>query len=156
MYKTWSHHWKDIVRKVFFSDAELKRLMLIPDAEKDNIVTFIQKYFIESPSPDAILTSQDVRINHYDTEGGFSNHPKVVEKVLNFDIYVKSSKQLGVDSDGLVERDRLIFERIRELLVNKGSPVLGVKFSCMDDFPLVCKQEGFSRYHALFTYKKIY
>lgn len=156
MYKTWSHHWKDIIRKVFFADDGLKALMLIPEAEKGNIVSFVTKFFIESPSPDALVTSQDVRVNHYDEEGSLANHPNVVEKTLHFDIYVKSSKQLGVESDGLIERDRLIFERLRKLLNNGGTPLLGVRFTCIDDFRLYSRQEGFSRYHAIFTFKKVY
>lgn len=156
MYKSWSHHWKDIIRTVFFTDAELKELMLIPDKEKNNIVSFVSKYFIESPVPDALVESQDVRVNHYESEGYLADHPMVTVKNLHFDIYVATPKQLGVDTDALVERDRLIFERIRTLLSNGGRPLLGVRFQCIDDFRLYSKQEGFNRYRGIFTFKKVY
>lgn len=129
--------------------------MLIPQTSRDNIMDFVTKYFIESVAPDAVLTNQNVRVHYYDTTSSETNNPAVRTKYLNFDIYVKNSELYGAEEDALLERDRLIFERIRELLTINGL-VCDTRFTCFDDYRQVSKQEGYSRYHGVFKYKKIY
>lgn len=70
--RTWKDNWNNVVRRVFFRDEELKRLMCIPPDCK--ITQFIEKYFIEDQSSGEIITNEAVRVICMDAEGsGFYN-----------------------------------------------------------------------------------
>ena len=58
--------------------------------ENTPIVQFITKFFIEDAAPDALLTTENVRINYCDEQGYETGNPNVVRKYKAFDIYVKA------------------------------------------------------------------
>jgi len=44
--RTWYDNWNNIIRKVLFKDTMLLDLMMIPSSERNNVVTFINRYFV--------------------------------------------------------------------------------------------------------------
>lgn len=113
--KTWHDLWSDVLRDVIFPDETLKDLMLIPGTHKKNIKTFIEKYFIEDTLPDELVTDEDVRILYYETEGSGFGTPHVIQKYLEFDIFVRNTVLYTATSDRLQRRDKLILTRLKHL-----------------------------------------
>lgn len=151
----WYEDWQQMIRQVLFADEELKELMLIPEDKRDDALEFVDKYFIESPAPDEVMLKEDVRVLFYDEAGKETSHPFVTRKIFSIDVYVKKDKLYGGDEDDYMKRrDRLIFQRIRNLISKKRFK--GYNFTCYDDYPLSCKVEGYARYHGVFYYKKTY
>lgn len=58
----WYEDWQRMIRQIFFADEKLKELMLIPEGEKENLLAFIEKYFIATPAPDELVLNEDVRV----------------------------------------------------------------------------------------------
>ena len=148
--KTWDDDWNDVIRKVFWPDNKLKQLMLIP--ENTAIVPFITKYFIEDAAPDALLTDEKVRINHFDTQGYDTGNKNVIRKYKNFDIYVKDDFLYDATNDRLKSRTALIAERIKYLLL-RDFYVCGLRFEFRDEYSLWTKTVGYKRYRLVFSYR---
>ena len=148
--KTWDDNWNDIIRTVIFKDTKLKEYMLVPEGTP--IVPFITKYFINDAAPDAILTTEKVRVNYYDTEGYETGNKNVVRKYKAFDIYVKEEYLYDATNDRLKARTQLISERIKYLLLNKFH-ICGLHFEYKDEFDLWTKTVGYRRYHLVFSYR---
>lgn len=149
--KTWADNWNDVVRDVLFPDARLKDLMLIPRDKRSDIKAFIEKYLVEDVLPDELITDEDVRILYYETEGMKHDNPHVLRKYLEFDIYVRNAALYTAANDRLRRRDKLIFQRLKELLTGE-THVCHLRFRYEDDFPLGAKTVGYRRYHAVFSY----
>ena len=149
--KTWNDNLNDVIRDVFFADEELIDLMLIPNEYKDDIATFIQKYFVKDVTSDEIITNEDVRICYFQSEGR-SIGMNVLKKYWNFDIYVKDSKLHTATLDLLQSRDELIAEKIKELLTDKRY-VCQMRFHFEDNYDLYTKLIGYHRYRIIFSYK---
>jgi len=148
--KTWDDDWNDVIRKVFWQDYKLKQLMLIP--ENTAIVPFITKYFIEDAAPDALLTNEKVRVNHFDTQGYDTGNKNVIRKYKNFDIYVKDDFLYDATNDRLKSRTALIAERIKYLLL-RDFYVCGLRFEFRDEYSLWTKTVGYKRYRLVFSYR---
>lgn len=148
--KTWDDDWNDVIRKVFWQDYKLKQLMLIP--ENTAIVPFITKYFIEDAAPDALLTNEKVRVNHFDTQGYDTGNKNVIRKYKNFDIYVKEDFLYDATNDRLKSRTALIAERIKYLLL-RDFYVCGLRFEFRDEYSLWTKTVGYKRYRLVFSYR---
>jgi len=148
--KTWDDDWNDVIRKVFWQDYKLKQLMLIP--ENTAIVPFITKYFIEDAAPDALLTNEKVRVNHFDTQGYDTGNKNVIRKYKNFDIYVKDDFLYDATNDRLKSRTVLIAERIKYLLL-RDFYVCGLRFEFRDEYSLWTKTVGYKRYRLVFSYR---
>lgn len=148
--RTWDDDWNEVIRTVFFKDEELKKLMLIP--EKTTIVQFITKYFMQDASIDALLTTEDVRVNHYDTRGYDTGNKNVIRKQKEFDIYVKESDLYNATNDRIKSRAMLIAERIKYLLLRQ-SYICGLHFDFRDEYDLWTKTVGYQRYHLVFAYR---
>lgn len=129
--------------------------MLIPSASRNNIKTYIEKYFIEDALPDELVTDEDVRILYYETEGSSFGNPNVLLKYLEFDIFVKNASLFNATNDRLQRRDKLILARLKHLLLSDAY-VCGLRFSYVDDYHLGAKTVGYRRYHAVFSYKQTY
>ena len=76
--------------------------MLVP--ENTPIVSFITKYFIEDAATDALLTTENVRVNHYDEQGYETGNSNVIRKYKTFDIYVKESMLYNATNDRIKSR----------------------------------------------------
>lgn len=148
--KTWDDNWNDVIRTVFFKDDVLKSLMLVP--EKTPIVPFVTKYLLEDAAPDALLTTEDVRVSHYDSQGYETGNKNVIRKFKEFDIYVKESVQYNATNDRIKSRCKLIAERIKYLLLREPI-VCGLHFDFRDEYDLWTKTVGYKRYHLTFAYR---
>ena len=127
--------------------------MLIPTANRKNIKMFIEKYFVEDALSDELVTDEDVRILYYETEGSLFGNPHILQKYLEFDIFVKNASLFNATNDRLQRRDKLILARLKHQLLGE-SHVCGLRFSYVDDYHLGAKTVGYRRYHAVFSYKQ--
>lgn len=126
--------------------------MLIPGKSQGNIREFIARYFIEDAMPDEPVINEDVRIIYYDEEGVKYGTPHVTKKYLSFDIYVKETVLYNATNDRLQRRDKLIVQRLKELLFWKEH-VCGLRFQYEDEYHLGAKTIGYKRYHLVLSYK---
>ena len=147
--KTWRDHWSDTIRMIF-KDAQMRQQMLLP--EDVTILQFIDKYFIESMSPEEILTDEKVRISYYDEEGSDFGNPNVKGRYRRFDIYVKNDVLHSATKDKLQYRTHLIAERLKYLLL-KDEYVCHIHYEFGNDYDLWTKMIGYQRYHIYFAYK---
>lgn len=150
--RTWHDNWNDVIRNVLFPDVELKTLMRIPAGSVNNIREFIGKYFIEDAMPDEPVVNEDVRVIYYEEEGSKLGTPHVTKKILSFDIYVKESMLYNATNDRLQRRDKLIAQRLKELLLWKEH-VCGLRFQYEDEYHLGARTIGYRRYHLVLSYK---
>lgn len=149
--KTWKDNMNDVVRYVLFPNEELKELMLIPEADKKNIIKFINNYMIRSVAPDEILTTEDVRIS-YSEYTGKSLGSNCLKKILNFDVYVKTNHLHDCSDDLLKFRTDMICQKLKELLTTEKY-VCRIDFTYEDDFDLFSKLAGYARHRIVFSYK---
>ena len=126
--------------------------MLIPAGSVNNIREFISRYFIEDAMPDAPVVNEDVRVIYYEEEGSKLGTPHVTKKTLAFDIYVKESQLYSATNDRLQRRDKLIAQRLKELLLWKEH-VCGLRFQYEDEYHLGARTIGYRRYHLVLSYK---
>ena len=125
---------------------------MIPAKSRNNIREFIARYFIEDAMPDEPVVDEDVRIIYYDEEGSKLGTPHVTKKILAFDIYVKESNLYNATNDRLQRRDKLIAQRLKELLLWKEH-VCGLRFQYEDEYYLGARTIGYKRYHLVLSYK---
>lgn len=126
--------------------------MLIPEGKRNNIREFIGKYFIEDAMPDEPIVNEDVRVIYYDEEGSKLGTPHVTKKILSFDIYVKESMLYNATKNRLQRRDKLIAQRLKELLLWKEH-VCSLRFQYEDEYHLGARTIGYRRYHLVLSYK---
>ena len=125
---------------------------MIPAKSRNNIREFIARYFIEDAMPDEPVVDEDVRIIYYDEEGSKLGTPHVTRKILAFDIYVKETNLYNATNDRLQRRDKLIVQRLKELLFWKEH-VCGLRFQYEDEYHLGARAIGYKRYHLVLSYK---
>lgn len=148
---TWKDNMNNVIRDVFFNDEELIELMLIPSSERDDIVQFIDKYFIRDVAPDEIITTENVRICYGESEG-VSIGSNMVNKILYFDVYVKNEHLHDVDNDMLKFRTDCICQKIKEDLTDTKY-VCRIDFVYKDDFSMYTRLANYTRQRIVFTYK---
>lgn len=125
--------------------------MLIPD--NTDIITFIDKYFLQNTSGDQLITTQSVRVLWYDSVGSNSGNKDVKNMNKQFDIFIKDNVSHNADNDRLRMRHDLIANRLRTLLT-KQDVVCNMRFKYEDEYHLWTKIPGYRRYHVVFSYKK--
>ena len=96
--------------------------------------------------PDEPVVNEDVRVVYYEEEGSKFGTPHVTKKLLSFDIYVKESCLYNATNDRLQRRDKLIAQRLKELLLWKEH-VCGLRFQYEDEYHLGARTIGYKRYH---------
>ena len=124
---------------------------MIPEDDRNDIIKFIDKYFIRNPAPDEILTTEDVRIC-YGELAGRSIGKYVLKKMIFFDIYVKNNHLHDVGDDLLVSRTDTICQKLKELLTDQKY-VCMIAFSYEDDYGLFTKMVGYTRHRLVLSYK---
>lgn len=149
--KTWKDNLNDVIRDVVFPDDDLLELMMIPEEDRENIVLFIDKYFIRDPGPDEIVTNEDVRICYSETQGQ-SLGSNVLRKYIFFDVYVKNDHLHDFDDDMLSFRTDKICQKLKENLTDE-TYVCRLRFSYVDDYSLFTKMIGYTRHRIVFSYK---
>lgn len=125
--------------------------MMIPIEDRDDIIKFIDKYFIRDPASDEILTTEDVRIC-YSEQAGRSLGKNVLKKYIYFDVYVKNEHLHDVGDDLLKFRTDMICQKLKELLTDEKY-VCMIDFSYEDDQSLFTKLIGYTRHRIAFSYK---
>ncbi len=101
--------------------------------------------------PDELIIDEDVRIVYYETEGAKHGNPHVTKKYLAFDIYIKEESLYNADNDRLKRRDKLICQRLKELLTG-SIHVCGLRIQYEDEYHLGSKTIGYRRYHLVLSY----
>lgn len=150
----WITEWNDIIRDVFFADAELKSLMKIPDST--TIIEFVENYFIRAGYTGKLLTNQSVRIVYGIVGNNYAGqNPNVVNNTLSFDIYVKTEDQRNATNDRLVYRNQLIANRLRYLLMNQQY-LGGYRFRMSKESDMGTSTVGYTRYCISFAFKRVY
>ena len=151
--RTWNDNWNDVIRHVLFKDEKLKTQMLIP--EDVSVQDFIEKYFIRDVSPDEVITTEKVRVSHYDTQGGDTGNVNVKRKYKEFDIFVHESELHTADTDRLRSRAELIAERIKYLLLREKN-ICGLRFSYEDEYdPLASNGDGENIRKSVYNYNEL-
>lgn len=151
----WENDWNKIIRQVIFADAELKTLMKVPDGT--SILTFIDKYFVRAGYTNEILENEAVRIVYADSQGYETSAPKVMRKMMTFDIYCKKEDLHNVGTDRLLMRTRAIAARLNKLLTSERyTKNTGYRFWVAGDWDLGTKTIGYARYCLALYYMKVY
>ena len=151
----WINDWNTIIRRVIFADSELKTLMKLP--ANTNIISFIDKYFIRAGYTNKLVENEAVRIVYSDIQGYDTKVPNVKQKMLTFDIYVKTEDLHNVGNDRLVMRTQLIANRLIELLTkSRYLQDTGYRFWVAGDWDLGTRTTGYARYCVAFYYMKVY
>lgn len=148
--RTWNDNWNNVIRNVLFEDDKLKELMLIPDGT--DIMKFQDKYFIRDGSTDELLTNEKVRIVwHDDTMSRGMGNRKVHGHFKTFDIYVSEDVEHTATRDRLQNRQVLIAERIKYLLLRRHN-CQNLHFEYEDEFDNWTKTVGYKLYKLTFFY----
>ena len=95
-----------------------------------------------------------MRVLYHNGEGrNFGDRVKT--NYLHFSIYTKREEVYTATNDRLKRRDKLIAQRIRELLT--GSPyVHNMRYQFVDEHDLATKTAGYRRYHLTLSYHTTY
>ena len=149
--KTWNDNLNVVIRDVVFPDEEMKTLLMIPETDRNDILKFIDKYFVKNVISDEIVTDENVRICYYEQEG-VSLGMNCSIKYLYFDIYVKNEHLHDYGDDLLAARTELIAQKLKELLTT-DKYVCRINFSYRGGWDMYCKTVGYKRYTVVFSYK---
>jgi len=155
----WIDAWNSIIRNVIFPDAELKKLMMIP--ENTNIIQFNDRYFIKAGYANKLLTDEHVRISYADIPGSDTAVPSVRRNMMTFDIYCKIEDLHNISnepgSDRLRYRTYLIGARLKQLLMQERHlNNTAYHFEIAGDWDLGTRTVGYARYTIAFYYMKAY
>lgn len=87
--------------------------MMIP--ANTNIVTWINKYFVDESLCTELVTDEDVRVLWYEDQSNKTSNPLVNNRRLCFDIYVKVEHAKDATNDLLRSRARMISQKLQEI-----------------------------------------
>lgn len=149
--RTWKDNLNNVIRDVLFCDDELLDYMMIPEEERDDIIRFIEKYFIRNPAPDELVTKENVRVCYSELEGT-SMGSNILKKYIYFDVFVKDSHLHDVGDDMLQFRTDCICQKLKEDLTDTKYVCL-LDFTYVDDFQLHTKVANYTRHRIIFSYK---
>lgn len=152
---SWHENLVNVIRGVIFQDDKLKELMMIPEAERKNIVSFRDKYFINEVLGDELLDNIPVRILYHLDEPYDIGGMNVRQDELFIDIYVERKHAYDYGVDRMLHRGHLIAERLEHLLC-RGKKHYNLSFRCRQIADLTSKREGYDRVTAIMVYKHIY
>ena len=89
--------WDDILRDVLFPDKELAELMMIP--EGTNIITWIDRYFVDYAMCTELVRDEDVRVVWAEDQSTHTTNYLVNKRKISFDIYVKLEHNKDASDD---------------------------------------------------------
>ena len=151
----WIDAWNKIIRKVIWTDSELKTLMKLPAST--TIIQFIDKYFIEAGYSNTLLTDEVCRISYSDSTINSTEVSNVKRNILTFDIYVKQSELHNVGNDRLQLRTKLIAARLKKLLMQERYlKNTGYRLWIAGESDMGTRVTGYARYTIAFYYMKVY
>ena len=118
-------------------------LMMIPDGT--NIITWSNKFFVDSTLCTELVKDEDVRVLWGEAPSAKTGNPNVNNRRLEFDIYVKREHLNDATNDLLQSRARLISQKLQEILTSKE--LLGqMVFRYVDDYSIGTKMVGYVRH----------
>ena len=152
----WANAWNTIIRKVFWQDYELKRLMKLPP--KTGILQFCDRYFIRAGYTNALLTDEVCRIVYADSANSDTDVPNIKRNTITFDIFVKQEEMHNVGDDRLLTRIDLIADKIyKDLTKDRYVAGTGYRFwVATGDLDLGTRTVGYVRKTIAFNYMKVY
>lgn len=146
---SWAMRWDDVIRDVIFPDEELASLMMIP--ENTDIITWVNKYFVDADMCTELVTDEDVRVLWYEEDSVSAANALVNRRRMAFDIYVRRDHLNDATNDLLQRRTKLISQKLQEILTDKG--IVGhIGFQYVDDYSLGTKMVGYVRHHLVVQY----
>ena len=148
--RTWYDNVTNVFAHVLFKDAELLRLMLVPEAERKNPVALRNRYIVMDDMADKVLADEAVRVL-YDEDACVKINENVQIKYVDFSVYVRADQLYNVDPNRLIRRDVRVAERIKHLL--HGRRHFDTTFHYEDSYPSPTRAEGYSCFSILFSYK---
>ena len=150
---TWDVNIADVVRDLF-GDEELKDLMLIPEEDRNSIVAFRDKYFVNQAISDHLLFNQDVRVLYVDENPTESNSEHVMYHRIYCHIFVRNTQAYTYGEDRMLHRGGLIAVKLKRLFCNM--PHQNIRFTCRGIYDLASKMEGYDHKCVVLRYKRIY
>lgn len=123
--------------------------MMVP--EGTDIVTWINKYFVDATICTDIVTDENVRVLWWEDQSSRTNNPLVSNRKLCFDIYVKSEHVKDATNDLLRSRAKMISQQLQEILTFRNT-VGQVAFRYYDDYDLGTKMVGYVRHRLVLSY----
>ena len=123
--------------------------MLVPAGT--NIVTFVNKYFVDAAICTDLVTDEDVRILWFEEGSASTGNPSVNKKKLSFDIYVKRERLNDASNDALRSRARMISQKLQEMLTYEDA-VGRITFGYVDDYSLGTRMVGYIRHRLTVSY----
>lgn len=102
--QSWDDNWNNVIRNVLFEDEMLKDMMMIPSNERNNMLSFRDRYFIRDAMVDNLVTDEKVRIVYADSEGAPTNIPQLRRRYIEIDVYVKHEYEYSYSADRLQAR----------------------------------------------------
>lgn len=119
--------------------------------EGTDIVTWINKYFVDATICTDIVTDENVRVLWWEDQSSRTNNPLVSNRKLCFDIYVKSEHVKDATNDLLRSRAKMISQQLQEILTFRNT-VGQVAFRYYDDYDLGTKMVGYVRHRLVIAY----
>ena len=123
--------------------------MMIP--AKTNIMTWIDKYFVDAAICTDLVTDEDVRVLWWEDQPSKTANPLVSNRKLCFDIYVKDTHLRDASTDLLRPRTKMIAQKLVEILTLPDT-VGRVAFKYYDDYDIGTKMVGYIRYRLVVSY----
>lgn len=150
----WHENLVNVIRDVIFPDEILRDLMMIPEEDRDNIVAFRDKYFVNTVTSDEIIDDTKVKIAYRLDEPSETDSPNVVKNRLYIDIFVESRHAHDYGNDRMLHRGDLIASRLNKLI--GGKRLHNITFRCRGIYDMTSRREGYDRKTAVFMYKRIF
>lgn len=151
---SWTQNMADVIREVIFQDEELKRLMMIPEGDQNNLSAFRDRYFIRGNPAGEIVGDEPVRIVYSEGEPSETSAPNIFKHRIEFSVYCQSKHCYDAAEDRTLHRGHLIGERLIQLL--SGKRLCNIRFYARGLYDQTIRMAGFERVSAVFTYKRIY
>lgn len=137
-----------------YKDTELKQMMLIPQADMNNIVAFRDRYFTNTVINDEILHNEDVIVAYSDENPIETDAEHIISNRLYFNIYVKRGVAYTYGDNRMLHRGKMIATRIHHLMCKK--PHKNIRFSCRGIYDMQSKLEGYDHCCVVFKYTRVY
>lgn len=151
---SWHENFMGVLRDVIFADEKLKELMMIPEAERGNIVAFRDKYCVNETQSDTLIDGVPVRILYYEDMPVETDSINIMKSRIYFNIYVERKHTHDYGSNRLLHRGELIASRLNALM--SGKKLHNMTFHCRGIYDLASKREGYDHKVAVFMYKRIF
>lgn len=150
---TWAENIANTIRDLY-KDRELKVMMMIPEADMNNIVAFRDRYFTNSVVSDEILHGENVLVEYSDESPMDTDTDHIISNRIYVHVYVKREQAYTYGDDRMIHRGKMIATRIHHLMCKKKHK--NITFSCRGIYDMPSKLEGYDHCCAVFKYTRVY